>query len=126
MIKQYSEGVALNIHQSLESKPYNEERFSMFRLSIALCFAAARSAILANTALSFSPSSPFAVSLSALSLIVEGSCHTLSPFLPESTIASDFEVRGKIPAIAPKFTPASSRLADLPCIIGVGLFTVTE
>ena len=78
------------------------------------------SAILCNTALSFPPSSPFIFSLSVLSLL-SSSCHTLSPFLPTSTMASAFDVKGKIPEIEPKFTPASSKLADLPCIIGVEL-----
>ena len=107
-------------------QPLKDERFSVVKLSIALFLAAVRSAILANTALSLPPSSPFSTSLSKLSLIEEGSCHTLSAFLPASTIASDFDVRGKILEIAPKFTPASSRLADLPCNIGVGLFTGSE
>lgn len=109
-----------------KTQPYNEERLSVLKLSIALCFAAARSANLASTALSFSTSSTFTISLSVLSLVERGSCHTLSQLLPESTIAAAFDVNGKIPEIAPKFTPASSRLADRPWIIGVGLFTVAE
>ena len=98
----------------------------MFKLSIALCFAAARSAIRANTALSLPPSSPFTISLSSLSLIGKGLCHTLSTLLPESTTASDFDVRGKILETAPKFTPASSRLADRAWTTVVGLPTSVE
>ena len=37
-------------------------------------------------------------------------------------IGSALDVNGKIPEIEPRFTPASSKLADLPCTIGVGLF----